>query len=78
MINLVKNKAQIYVDNFNPELFTDETTLENSGVDSLALVEIVASVVTDLNIKIPRTELGGVKTIGALVDVLLNQVNQKT
>lgn len=78
MVNLVKSKAQLYVDNFNPEVFKEEMTLADSGVDSLALVEIVASVVKDLNIKIPRTELGNVKTIGELINVLLDQANQNT
>lgn len=39
------------------------------GANSLDVVEIVSATMRDLKIKIPRTELAGVKTIGGLVEI---------
>lgn len=44
-----------------------DKTFAEYGANSLDIVEIVSASMRDLRIKIPRTELAGIKNIGGLV-----------
>jgi len=46
------------------------------GASSLDTVEIVSSSMRELNIRVPRTELAGLKNINDLVDLLVARHNQ--
>jgi len=45
-------------------------TMKEMGANSLDIVEIVSRTMRELKVKIPRSELGSLKNIDALLDVL--------
>lgn len=45
-----------------------EKSFADYGANSLDIVEIVSATMRELKIKIPRTELAGIKNIGGLVE----------
>ena len=50
---------------------TEDTTLEELGFDSLAKIDIVLVVETHFKVKVSREQLGTIKTVGDIADVLL-------
>ena len=50
---------------------TESTTLEELGFDSLAKIDIVLVVETHFKVKVSREQLGNIKTVGDIADVLL-------
>lgn len=50
---------------------TESTTLEELGFDSLAKIDIVLVVETHFKVKVSREQLGTIKTVGDIADVLL-------
>lgn len=48
-------------------------SLVEYGANSLDIVEIVSATMRELKVKVPRAELGKLKTIDGLVDLLLAQ-----
>lgn len=45
------------------------------GADSLDVIEVVSCSMRELKIKIPRTELSDIKTIGELAEAFLNHMD---
>lgn len=72
VVEIVKQKAARALDNFSPDDFDESKTLPQLGIDSLALVEIIAGSTKELKLKIPRHKFGAVKDVGGLIDLLWN------
>ena len=49
---------------------TGETTLADLGADSLDLVDVASRSMQELKVKIPRSEIGRIRTLDDLVAVL--------
>ena len=60
--------------NINDVVITEDTTLEDLGADSLALVELVMSVEDKYQIEIPDEELQKIVTIGDFVNFMDGKV----
>lgn len=52
-------------------------SLKDYGATSLDMVEIVSASMRELRVKVPRSELNGIKDIGGLVEVLHRAVEAK-
>jgi len=54
----------------NDVTITEDTTLEDLGADSLALVELVMSVEEEFNIQIEDEDMEKFKTVGDVLDYI--------
>ena len=71
MNNLERLKT-IIVDQLgvDEDIITEDTTLEDLGTDSLALVELVMSVEAEFDIEIEDEALETLKTVGDVLDYI--------
>lgn len=68
VINVIKSiaeKNKLKIDFTNLDL-----TLKESGIDSLALLNLIFKVENELNIRIPDEELVKIKKLGDLLEIL--------
>ena len=56
--------------NINDVVITEDTTLEDLGADSLALVELVMSVEEEFEIQIEDEDMEKFKTVGDVLDYI--------
>ena len=56
--------------NINDVTITEDTTLEDLGADSLALVELVMSVEEEFEIQIEDEDMEKFKTVGDVLDYI--------
>jgi acyl carrier protein len=75
---LIDDLFQLILQRLEPEFapeekveHTESTTLEELGFDSLAKIDIVLVVETHFKVKVSREQLGNIKTVGDIADVLL-------
>lgn len=55
--------------------FSKATDLHSMGVSSLDVMEAVSAATRQIGIKVPRSQLGQVKTLDGLVDVLMTTLS---
>jgi acyl carrier protein len=77
VFDILKSKAAKVLDRYDVSTFTEEKTLEELGVDSLAMVEIVAATVRVLKIKVPRPQYAQIKDIRGLLNVFMTHLDQQ-
>ncbi len=66
---VVKKHISNAVDGVDEAGIDHEKSMADYGASSLDIVSVVSSSMRELKIKIPRTELKNVKTIGELADL---------
>ena len=54
------------------DTITEDTTLEDIGTDSLALVELVMTVEEEFDIEIKDEDMESLKTVGDVLDYIAN------
>ena len=71
-MNNLEKLATIIADQLGIEEngITEDTTLEDLGADSLALVELVMSVEEEFNIQIEDEDMEKFKTVGDVLDYI--------
>lgn len=67
--NILENLEDLDENNIDPD-----KSMKDLGANSLDIIEVVSCSMRELNIKIPRTELADVKTIGQLADKFMEQI----
>ncbi|WP_082483667.1 phosphopantetheine-binding protein [Methylobacterium sp. Leaf87] len=72
ILDLVKTKASEIIPDLDPGSIDSSKSLQEYGASSLDLVELVSAMMRELKVKIPRSELSTIKTVDALVDLLIN------
>jgi acyl carrier protein/polyketide biosynthesis acyl carrier protein len=69
--NILDNLEDLDENNIDPD-----KSMKDLGANSLDIIEVVSCSMRELNIKIPRTELADVKTIGHLADKFMEQIGK--
>lgn len=75
VLQVLQDKAVEMLEVEGEQVHEDKSFVDDLQVDSLSLVEFTMELEDTLGIELPEEELTDVKTIGALVDVILAKVN---
>ena len=70
MFDVLKQKVRQVLPELPPDAITPEVSLRELGANSIDRVEVANAAMEELNIDIPRTALGNLSNLSALVDVL--------
>jgi acyl carrier protein len=70
VLEVVLKNIKLNVEGFENSEIDPSRSIADLGASSLDIVEIVSSSMRELNIRVPRTELAGLKNINQLVDLL--------
>lgn len=76
---LIKKVNEVLADEFEvevSEITPDADIKKTLQLDSLSLVDMVALIESEFNVKIKGTEIAQVKTFGALYDFLENRIKK--
>jgi len=76
ILNVVLKNLQLNVDGLEGREIDPSKPMAEFGASSLDIVEIVSASIRELRIRVPRTELAGLKNINDLVDLLTKIKNQ--
>ena len=74
---IVKKHLVNTIDGIDESQIELSRSMKDLGANSLDIVEIVSVSMRELKVKVPRSELAGLKDIGGLVD-LLHDVAQRS
>lgn len=70
VLEVVVKNIKLNVEGIENSEIDPAKSIADLGASSLDIVEIVSSSMRELNIRVPRTELAGLKNINQLVDLL--------
>lgn len=73
---VVKHITDICED-IEPGSITREASMKDLGASSLDIVEVVSCSMRELRVRVPRSELSKLSSIGGLVDLLHESVEAK-
>ncbi|MGH2414366.1 MAG: phosphopantetheine-binding protein [Microcystaceae cyanobacterium] len=76
ILNVVIENIKLNVDGLENVEINPEKSIVQYGGSSLDIVEIVSSIIRQLQIKIPRTQLADMNSINDLVDLLTKVKNE--
>jgi acyl carrier protein len=76
ILAVVKKHIIDTLDDVDEALIVPVKSMKDIGANSLDIVEIVSSSMRELKVKVPRSELAKLATIGELVDLLHNTIEQ--
>lgn len=75
IVALLKSELAEQLDGFEEEDLDPELALRDFGANSLDVIEVVTSVMRQLDIKIPRSQLADIETINGLADKFVEHVD---
>jgi acyl carrier protein/polyketide biosynthesis acyl carrier protein len=76
VIDVIKRNILDNLEDLEESSIDPEKSMKDLGANSLDIIEVVSCSMRELNIKIPRTELADVKTIGQLADKFMEQIGK--
>ncbi len=74
---VVKHLVDV-VEEIDPDSVRREHSMKDLGAGSLDIVEVVSCSMRELRVRVPRKELGTLRNIGELVDLLERVVTEKS
>lgn len=74
IVAIIGAKASEVLPALEDHRFVAEDSLKDLGANSIDRAEILAEVLSELNLAIPRVELFGPRNIGELADLLLGKL----
>lgn len=77
VLNIVIKNIKLNVDGLEETEIDPQKSMAAYGTSSLDTVEITNSLLRELKIKVPRTQLAGLMNINELVDVLTKVKNSE-
>jgi acyl carrier protein len=77
ILNVVIKHLRLNVDGLDGEPIDASRSMMDMGATSLDVVEVLTASMHELKIKVPRSELAGLKNIDELVD-LFHEVKRRT
>ncbi|MFB6263821.1 MAG: phosphopantetheine-binding protein [Bradymonadaceae bacterium] len=75
IVELISDELVEQLDGIERENLDPELSFREYGANSLDLIEVVTSVMRDLDIKIPRSELADIETIDGLAEEFAQHVD---
>ncbi len=73
---VLKHITEICED-IEPDSVTSDASMKDLGASSLDIVEVVSCSMRELRVRVPRSELSKLSSIGGLVDLLQESVEAK-
>lgn len=78
VFDVVRKHLTTIVPNIPREAVVREASMRELGASSLDIVEVVSCSMRELRVRVPRSELQGLKNIGDLVGLLQASVGNKS
>ena len=75
IVNLLTKELAQQLDDVDEEMLDPELSMRDFGANSLDVIEVVTSVMRQLGIKIPRSQLADIETINGLADKFAEHVD---
>lgn len=75
IIEMITDELAKNLDDLEREDLDPDISMRDLGVNSLDLIEVVQAVMRELNIKVPRSQLADIETIGGLADKFAKHVD---
>jgi acyl carrier protein len=75
VIQVIKENILDNLEDINESDIDPNKSMKDLGANSLDIIEVVSTSMRQLNIKIPRTELADIQTIGQLADKFLEHLS---
>ena len=69
MFEVVKGNMREIIEGVGDQEVLESHSMRDFGADSLEMVEVVSRSMKQLKIKVPRTELGGARSLKDLLDL---------
>ena len=76
VVQVIKSNIVDNLDDIEEDDIDVAKSMKDYGANSLDIIEVVSSSMRELNIKIPRSELADISTIGELADRFMQYVDQ--
>ena len=76
VIQVIKNNIVDNLDDIEEDDIDIAKSMKDYGANSLDIIEVVSSSMRELSIKIPRSELADISTIGDLADRFMQYVDE--
>jgi acyl carrier protein/polyketide biosynthesis acyl carrier protein len=74
VIGVIKRNMLDNLEDLDENSIDPDKSMKDMGANSLDIIEVVSCSMRELGLKIPRTELADVKTIGQLADKFMEQL----
>jgi polyketide biosynthesis acyl carrier protein len=78
ILEVVLKNLRMNVENLEEQEIDTSKSMMDYGASSLDIVEVVTTSIQDLDIKVPRTQLAGLKNINELVELFVRLKSQQT
>ena len=75
VIAVIKEQIVENLDDVNIEDIDPNKSMKDYGANSLDIIEVVSCAMRELKIKVPRSELSDINTIGQLADKFVEVAN---
>lgn len=75
VIAVIKEQIVDNLDDVNLEDIDPNKSMKDYGANSLDIIEVVSCAMRELKIKVPRSELSDINTIGELADKFVEVAN---
>ena len=75
VIAVIKEQIVDNLDDVNIEDIDPNKSMKDYGANSLDIIEVVSCAMRELKIKVPRSELSDINTIGELADKFVEVAN---
>jgi len=76
VIEVIKKNIAMNLDDISADNIDPKKSMADLGANSLDIIEVVSCTMRELNIKIPRSELAGIKNIEELADRFVNNMDK--
>ena len=76
VLSVVRNHLIDTLEDVEESAIDSAKSMKDLGANSLDIVEVVSLSMRELKVKVPRSELGKLQTIDALVDLLVDVANK--
>ncbi len=73
IVDVVLKHLRLNVDGLDDVEIDTASSMADLGASSLDIVEVVSSSMRELRVRVPTTELSGLKNIGELVDLFFKR-----
>ncbi|MCC7055637.1 MAG: hypothetical protein IT355_20365 [Gemmatimonadaceae bacterium] len=77
ILTVVRKHLANAVDGLSPETIDPSRSMKDYGANSLDIVEVVSATMRELRLKVPRSELSGLRDIQGLVTLFHESAQQK-
>jgi acyl carrier protein len=75
IVQLITKELAEQLDEVDEEMLEPDLSMRDFGANSLDVIEVVTSVMRQLDIKIPRSQLADIDTINGLAEKFAEQVD---